>query len=432
VTVYTDVFGTGSIRPSQVNYRSLDLSAADIALTWPLEAAPSTNTVSTIIDITSSVINRVLSMPDASQGSNGNTTILNNIGAQTIIVKDSVGNTLLSISPGTAWTLYLYDNSTAAGSWRSFQAGASVSQAQAASLAGNGLRAIGATLSTAHPVVAFATSGTTLGATDRAKLYSWTGGGGSVNLSSAASMGNDYFVGIRNDGSGTLTVTPAGGDTVNGATTLALAPGDSAWFISDGATSYKTVGLGKSATFAFDYTSINVAGAGTYTLSGAEINRISYKFTGALTGDRTIIVPATIQQYWIDNSTTGAFNFYVKTPAQIAPGVQVAAGERAILYSDGNNVLDADTQSISIPILIAQGGTGATTAAGARANLGSTAVGDALYTAATATAARAALGSGAVGDAVFVSATQAAAQTAIGVFANDNATTIIATQSFGR
>jgi hypothetical protein len=153
---------------------------------------------------------------------------------------------------------------------------------------------------------------------------------------------------------------------------------------------YKRQGYGQSAIFAFDYTSINVAGVGNYTLSGTELNRIAYKFTGVLTGDRTIIVPATIQQYWVDNSTTGSYNLVVKTSA--GTGVTVIQNARAILYSDGTNVINADTFNIPLPLSVALGGTNASTPANALINLGGTAVGTGLFTAATAAVAWSVLG----------------------------------------
>jgi flagellar capping protein FliD len=55
-------------------------------------------------------------------------------------------------------------------------------------------------------------------------------------------------------------------------------------------------------------------------------------------------------------------------------------------------MVDADTSTISIPVSVAQGGTGATTASAARTNLGATAIGDAVFTAASTSAAQIALG----------------------------------------
>jgi hypothetical protein len=170
---------------------------------------------------------------------------------------------------------------------------------------------------------------------------------------------------------------------------LNFQPGESAIIATDGINFY-TIGFGQSAIFAFDYTVIDVAGTGNYTLAGTELNRIVYKFTGLLTGNRNIIVPATVQQYWIDNQTTGAYTFTVKTSA--GTGIVINSGQRNISYCNGSDIIDADSSTLSIPILINQGGTGAITDTGARINLGATSVGDALFTAADQAAAWAALG----------------------------------------
>jgi len=54
--------------------------------------------------------------------------------------------------------------------------------------------------------------------------------------------------------------------------------------------------------------------------------------------------------------------------------------------------VDADTSTISLPLTVSQGGTGATTASAARVNLGGTSVGVAVFTAASESAAQIALG----------------------------------------
>jgi hypothetical protein len=202
-------------------------------------------------------------------------------------------------------------------------------------------------------------------------------------------VGNDWFLYVRNSGTGAVVLTPVGTDIVDGAVSLAFQPGESALVATDG-TAYYSIGFGQSATFAFDYTSISVAGAGNYALSGTELNRIAYSFTGVLTANRAIIVPDTVQQYWIANNTSGAFTFTIKTSA--GTGVALNTGERAIYYCDGTNVVDADSSTASYPISVAQGGTGASTASGARINLGVSSVGESLVTAVSQAAAWSALG----------------------------------------
>jgi hypothetical protein len=194
---------------------------------------------------------------------------------------------------------------------------------------------------------------------------------------------------LRNSGGGQVVLTPSGVNTIDGLATKNYQPTESSVIISDG-TNFYTLGFGQASVFVFDYTVISIAGTGTYTLTGSELNRIVYKFTGALTGNRIVVVPSTVQQYWIDNSTTGAFTLTVKTSA--GTGLAVSQGSRGIYYCDGSDVVDADTTTASFPITIAQGGTGATTAGGALINLGGTAVGIPIFEAANQQAAWTALG----------------------------------------
>ncbi len=125
-------------------------------------------------------------------------------------------------------------------------------------------------------------------------------------------------------------------------------------------------------------------------MSGSELNRIAYNFTGVLTGNRNVIVPQTVQQYWVANNTTGPYTLTVKT--SVAAGAVVNQGSRAILYSDGTNVVAADTGGVAVPISISDGGTGATTAGNALINLGGTSTGIALFTAVSQATAQVAIG----------------------------------------
>ena len=384
---YTQVFGGNTIYPSDVSYLALALTA-DVELQWPLESATS-QVVARIIEVTPTGAYSII-MPPADQTGTGQTTLFNNLGPNTITVKDNTGGTILSIAAGEQWQTYLYDNTTAAGGWRTFRYGASTAQAQASALAGYGLTATGSTLSQQYPVTALSTD-FTMGAANRASTFVWTGGAGTITLPTAAAATSGWFVNIRNAGTGSITIDPASSELINGGSTLVLQPEDSATIVSSGTTWY-TIGLGQDAVFAFDYTSIDLTGESSpYTLAGAELNRIAYKFVGTLTTDMEIVVPATIQQYWVDNGTSGSYDLGLRTPSQVTP-IDVPQGSRAILYSDGSNVVAADTAGIAVPISVADGGTGATTAGGALVNLGGTATGIALFTAATTNDAWTALG----------------------------------------
>ena len=386
---YTQIFGGNTIFPSDVSYLALPLTA-DTELAWPLESNTLLQPAARIIDITPTGAFSII-LPPADETGVGQTILFNNLGPSTVTIKNNVGTTIISIAQGLQFQCYISDNSTAAGVWKAFQYGAATAQAQAALLAGFGLTATGATLSQSTPVTLFSTN-YTAGSADRASMFIWNGASGVITMPTATAGGNNWFMAIRNSGSGNLVITPQGADTINGSATLTLAPGDSATVVTDGI-SFFTLGLGQSAVFAFDFTSNNLGGvSGNYTLSGAELNRIAYQFTGAITGNVEIIVPKTTQQYWVYNDTTGgSFTLRVRTNTQ-SPGVLVARGSRAILYCDGNEVVDAETGGIAVPVAVADGGTGATTAGAALINLGGTSVGISIFTAAAAVNAWTALG----------------------------------------
>jgi hypothetical protein len=386
--IYTDVFGGANIYPSEISYSSLSLSTS-VYLSWPEETSTNQNLATRIIDVTAASGGLSVYLPAANKSGTGNTILFNNLGAHTVTIRTITGVQVMTVASGELWQVYLSNNSTEAGTWRSLQYGASISQANASSLAGTGIVAVGTLLSQSVPITSFSVN-YTAGVNDRAKMFNWTGGGGTLTLPDPTIVGDNWFLYLRNSGSGAVVADPPGAVTIDGLLSLSFQPTESAIIASDGI-NYFTIGFGQSATFAFDYTVIDVAGTGVYTLTGSELNRVAYRFTGALTGNRTIVVPATVQQYWVDNQTTGAYTLTI-APSGGGGSVAVAQGSRLILYCDGTDVLDADTGGISLPILVNQGGTGATTAGGALINLGGTSTGIALFTAASQAAAYAALG----------------------------------------
>jgi hypothetical protein len=398
---YTSVFGGATIYPSELSYYSVALNTTDVVLSWPLDTNSSENIAASIVEVNCTVGGLSIFMPPADLASTGQTTLFNNVGTQTFTVKDTGGNTIMTVASGELWQVYLADNTTANGTWRQYQYGVGVSSATAGALAGLGIRAIATTLNQAQEVVSFNTN-YTAGTGNRSQLLVWTNGVGTLTLPLPADVGNDWFMSVRNQGTGTLTIDPSGGYTIDGAATKDVSPTNSCFIVCDG-TQYFTIGYGQNVNFAFNYTSIslNPPGSGTYTLSTAEQNKISYKFTGALSGNIAVIVPPTVQQYWVDNSTTNAYTMTVRTST--GTGYAVPQGTRAILYCDGTDVVNAATAGIATPISIADGGTGATTAGGALINLGGGSAGIAVFQSSTQAQGRTALGGSTIGQALFTS-----------------------------
>lgn len=365
MTAFTDVFNAGTINPAWVGYKNYNISA-DTTLSWPVLTNLSANIVAGFMQCQTTA-GRKFVMPDATQTSTGTTCIFDNTGANQFTVVSNVASTvLLTVATATAWVLVLTDNSTTDGIWLTFQLGSGTSSAIAASLAGLGIKAITTTLNQEYPAFSYSTNQTILAAS-RASIAIWTGGSGSFSLTTAATLGTGWFFNVSNQGTGTLSISDAGGATINGISSIVLNPGDSCIIITNGVV-WVTVGLGRSATFAISYISIDVTPGGTYTLTGLQLNQIIYQFTGTLTSNAHIIVPATVQQYWLDNSTAGAFTLDVGTSGQALPP-QVAQGGRNIYYCDGMIVKLADTSGFATPLPITAGGTGASTASGARTSL---------------------------------------------------------------
>jgi hypothetical protein len=388
-----NTFGGTVVYPADVSYRAVALTA-NVTLTWPTELATNSNVVSSIMDVTPSGAGFTIRMPDATQASVGQTALFFNVGASSFTVADNSGNTIQTIASGQAWQIYLTDNTTVNGTWRPIQYGTGTSSASASALAGAGLKAITTTLNQSAPTTLLSAD-YTLTSVDRARVIVWNGGAGTFTMPSASTAGNDWFFDARNSGTGGLTIQPAGGELINGQANLVFNPGDSARIITDGISFY-TIGYGQSSTFSFDYVSISLTGeTSPYTLSGTNLNRIAYQFSGILTANMEIIVPNTIQQYWVRNTTTGSYSLTVKTAA--GTGVSVVQNGAAIMYCDGTNVVEADTNNVSSPIAVSQGGTGATSAGAALVNLGGTSLGIGVFTAVNAAVARASLGAAASG-----------------------------------
>jgi hypothetical protein len=394
---FTSVFGGSTIYPSQVSYLSIDLDTVDVVLTWPLDNNGAVDIAANIIDVNCTVGGFNIFLPAANLASTGQTVLFNNTGTNSFTVVDTSGNTIVSLASGELWQVYITDNTTLNGSWQVLQYGVGVSSATAGALAGLGIKAIASTLNQSQEVVEFNSSFTT-GNSNRSQLLLWTGGTGTLTLPLPATVGNDWFMSIRNQGTGSLVLDPSGAYLIDGGATKEIPPTNSCFVICDG-TAYYTVGFGQNVNFAFNYTSIAVAGTGNYTLSTAEQNKIAYRFTGALTGNRVIIVPPTVQQYWVDNSTTNAYSLTIKTSA--GTGYAVPQASRAILYCDGTDVVNAATAGISTPISVANGGTGATTAGGALINLGGGSTGIAVFQSSTQAQGRTAIGGSTIGQSLF-------------------------------
>jgi hypothetical protein len=357
---YNSPFTGNVIQPTDVSFRSITLSA-NLQLEWPINGTSTDDSAARIMEVTATTTSLQLRMPPANQASVGQDAMIRNKGTNTFVVYDYAGaNTIVSIPAGEARYIYITANPDESGTWGIIAFGIGSSGADAATLAGYGLTAIGATLNQSQPVTTFSSNYSVL-SSDRANTYVWTGGAGTMTLPLAASLGNDWFMLVRNGGSGTLTIQTTSSELFNGSTSVILQVGDSCFICCSG-TAFYSVGLGRSTQFNFTQLTKAVT-TGTYTLSATESANVIQKYTGTLTGAVTVVLPKTIQVYYITNQTDGGGSAYEITFTTNTSGAATAIvppGQQVILLCDSANLLNASTIAAgAVNISLANGTVGA-------------------------------------------------------------------------
>lgn len=338
MTNYVNPYTGQTISPSQVSYESLTISQ-DTILQWPVNSN-SDVVAANIVSVTATLASLKVIMPPATQVSTGQAIIIRNSGTNVFSVTDYSGNTIASVAAGVSLYIYITDNSTVNGVWTSLTLGAGTSAANAADLAGLGLKAIGSTLNSSTPISLLAAN-YTFTTSDRASMYVWTGGAGTLTLASSATLGSGWYAIIKNDGTGILTINASGSDLIDGNSTAQLQLSES-FVIACNGTGFYTYAYGRSTQFAFTQLSKSITG-GTLVLTSSEAQNIIQQYIGTLTSNANVILPSTVQLYSIRNATSGAYTVTFKTSSSSGLTVAVPQNQTLILVCDGTNVYN--TQS---------------------------------------------------------------------------------------
>lgn len=335
---YNSPFTGNVVQPTDVSYRAITIANTTLQLEWPINGSSAGDPAARIMEVTTTGVSE-LWMPPANQASVGQDALIRNIGGEDFTVMDFDGvNTIVTVVAGEAQYIYITTNVDEQGTWGIIAYGIGSSGADAATLAGYGLLAIGQTLNQSQPVTTFSSSYTALVA-DRSNTYVWTGGSGTLTMTLASTLADNWFMFVRNSGTGALTIAGSSGNTINGSATIVLQPTDSCIIVCSGTTFY-TVGLGRNTQFAFTQLS-KVVASGSYTLTASEASNVIQKYTGALTGNVTIVVPATVQVYYVVNATTGAYTVTITTGAGAT--AILTTGSQATLVCDSVNLYNANT-----------------------------------------------------------------------------------------
>lgn len=355
MTTYTSPYTGQTINPAQVGYENLTIST-DTTLQWPINSN-STSVVANIIEVTATASGLKLILPSAQEVSVGQAFIVRNIGNSgqyAFTVTNNSGGTIQSIpvAPTTAtvnsYYIYVTNNTTTNGTWSTIPMGIGTSSASANDLAGFGLLPIGNTLNEATSIAQFS-SNYTFTANDRAAMYVWTGGAGTATLPQASSVGAGYFVIIKNDGSGILTVTSQSSATIDfTATSVQIQLANSSVFVTDG-TNWYTYALAQTNVFNYTQLLVNVSSivSSPYTLTSVQAKNVVQEYTGTLGLNLTVILPPTVQLYSLRNVTTGSYTLTFSTGVVGGTTLTLPQNQAIIAICDGTNIYNANSATSS-------------------------------------------------------------------------------------
>lgn len=348
MTTYSDVFGGSTVPPSQDKLNQVSLTA-DATMYWPYEYSGTGISAADLIEITTDTT-RTVTLPAASSAGKGAGFVLRNTGAYTVTLLDGAGGGLTTLAAGVAKYFYVDDNSTVAGSWSIVTWGTGTSAADASTLAGVGLVALSGALATGVEVVE-SSGALAVTSSHRSKLLVNTGGTVTFTLALAADLGEEFYCTFRNSGSGNLTVATTSSQTLDGGTSLTIAPGETATVVRN-RNAFYSFGQGRDVAFAFTQLNITLTGA-THTVTTADAANKMLNFTGSPGTNVTVTLPSFSSIYYVYNNLTTANDITFTTgsgSSTVAP-----QGQRAILFVDSVNVVSAQTPAATSAINFGDG-----------------------------------------------------------------------------
>jgi hypothetical protein len=341
MTSYSNVFGGPNVQPATVSYATYT-AAANIKLNWATSYIDNNNPVAQTMDIDLTVPDLVVIMPDATEVSVGQSSLINNRGANDFAVYDFGATPIVTIAVGESYLICLTDNSTEDGTYTVIQIGAVPSAPQPSALAGLGLVSLNNVLNTNIPGKILNVDYQVL-TSDRASMIVWTGGAGTITMPNQI---DGFYLSFNNEGSGAVTLATPDATTIDGAATFAINPNESLSIIGV-ATNWNTLGYGVETFFQVNVLSpLDISGAATTILTNQQTSRLVQKFTGALVQNVTVEYPAAAGQWYVWNATTNAFSVTLKLNG-IGAGVVIPQGEKLIIYSDGAEMYNTPTVSTS-------------------------------------------------------------------------------------
>ena len=346
--VYVSPFTGTVVTQTDVSYFALAFSA-DTTLNWPSTVNDSENPAARIIDCVASTSGLTVALPAGNQGTLGADILFRNLGAFPFVITDFLGGASVTVPVGISKYFYLVDNSTTAGTWNNVTFAAGTSYADAATLAGAGLTTISGQLATTQNPVDVTTT-PVINDMSRAATFVWNGGAGNFNLPAISSLSAGWYIGFRNNGTGSLTITPVSPNTINTSTSIVANPGDSGFILYDAnSNGFITVGLANPNVTSFTSATYDVdtIPGNTFNLTKfAPIIQTYIAQSGTRTATLAVTLPAITQIYILVNNTnqTG-YNITFQNQGSSQPPFVLAAGGVVTMLSDGTNLYPLTTST---------------------------------------------------------------------------------------
>jgi hypothetical protein len=343
MTTYVSPFTGDVIQPTDVSYASVSF-AANLQLYWAQYVNAGQQVVARIMEFEATVAGLTVSLPNALQGSVGQDILIRNLGSNTFTVNNYGAGGSFTVAPGQAFYTYLVDNSTAAGSWSVFQFGTGTSFADASSLAGTSTSAILGKLEVALITSEYNLSNPVITDASRGNAFVWTGGLASWTLPPVSQLNDGWFLLVRNNGTGALTIdTSSISSSIDGQTNITLPLGDSCIICVDKNPSnqdFYTVGRARPNSLTFTsatYDVDNIVGATYSIVSNTPIIQRYTALSGSRSTSLLIEMPAVTQVYYLINDTgQNGYNVEFQVPGSGQTPVVLANGQQVIMLSDGN------------------------------------------------------------------------------------------------
>lgn len=344
MTTYTSPFTGNAIQPTDVSYEAVALSGT-VQLYWPQYVNTTGQQVTARIMDVVSAVGGILLLPDAEQASVGEDILIRNKGSNTFTVSRSDGTGSFTVPVGQSYYTYLVDNNTAAGTWETVAFGVGTSYADAATLAGNSTAAILGKLETTIVTNEYSSSITFTDAS-RSQCFVWTGGVASTTLPAVSSLSSGWYVLVRNNGTGALTINTASvGSTIDGLASLTLPLGDSCFICVNqdpAKQDFFTVGRSRPNSLTFSSATYDVDVVSGSTLSLITNTPIIQRYT-ALSGTRTtdllVQLPAVTQVYYLLNDTNqSGYDVTFQIQGSSQPPFSLPTSTQVIALSDGTNL----------------------------------------------------------------------------------------------